>query len=264
MSGELPAADAALFYVSGPQGQLGPLPLVQILDYVARGQLPASAHFTYQGAPGWLVLDQTPAVASLLAQARERAAGAARQADDEQDQIFGALIRQSWDYFREHELASVVDEVLIGAVITSTLDNGFCLIDLTSSGEHHFLRFEQLETRARIVFQLRHLTPGLLASKVLGHNASVVIGYGEPVADFGRIWQALKAELKSGYIQSAEPGTITVDADVTAGYIYVQVDMFWRVSDYVKPDLAVDHALLQRHIGATVNALRKYLRGRFA
>jgi hypothetical protein len=231
---------------------------------VLRGQLQTNASFSFQGAPGWLRLDQSPPAMQLVEEARGRQQQSSRAADDAQDEVFAGLIRQSWDYYQEHEIASVVDEVLIGAVITSTLDNGFSLIDINSSGERHFLRFENLQSRGRIIFQLRHLTPGLLASKVLGHSASVVVGYGEPVADFGRIWQAFKAEVKSGYIQNAEPGTISVDADVTAGYIYVQVDMFWRVSEYVRPDLSVDYGMLTKHVGASVHALRKYLKGRIS
>lgn len=264
MADDFPPFEAPVFFVSGPSGQLGPLPLLTALEYVANGQLPLDCRVSFQGASGWWKLDQVRGVPEALQTLRERQNAAARQADEDHDRVFGKLIKQSWAYYQEQERATVVDEVLIGAVITGTLDNGYSLIDITSSGNNHYLRFEQLQSRARILFQLQHLTPGLLSSKVLGHNASVVIGYGEPVAEFGRVWQALKAEMKSGYIQSAEPGTITVDADVAAGYVYVQVDMFWKVDDYVNPELRVDYALLTQHIAATVNALRKYLRGRLA
>lgn len=251
----LPPHDQPIFYVSSAGGPVGPMPLATIIEHVAAGRVAPDASFSFQGGAGWMALTAHPETNALLAAAR-------KSKDDAHDRIFGQLVKKSWEYHHGHERASVLDEVLIGAVITSTLDNGFSLIDLRSTGDHHHLRFEQLQSRARIVFQLRHLTPGLLASRVLGHQASVIIGYGEPVADFGRVWQALKAEYKSGFIQNAEPGTITVDADVTAGYVYVQVDMFWQVNDYVKDDLAIDYALLTSHVGSTVHALRKYLRGR--
>ncbi|MBX7190500.1 MAG: hypothetical protein K1X94_00495 [Sandaracinaceae bacterium] len=250
-----PPPDQALFFVPGPQGPFGPITLHAIVDHVVHGRLPPDVTFTYQGATGWLSIASEPGARRLLDERRVAL-------DDERDRVFGALVKKSWEYFHQEERATLIDEVLIGAVITSTLDNGFSLIDLRSTGEHHHLRFEELKSRARIVFQLRHLTPSLLASRVLGHQASVIVGYGEPVAEFGRVWQALKAEYKSGFIANPEPGTITVDADVTAGYVYVQIDLLWNIDDYVHADLSVDYGLLTTHVGSTVHALRKYLRGR--
>lgn len=262
MSVPLPPPDAPAFYASAPSGQMGPLSLTAILTEVAQGRLGEDVPIFFQGAPGWMRLADHPELFARLQAEREKSVAAYREADEARDKIFVSLIKDSWDYYQEHERSSQVDEVLVGALIASTLDNGFSLIDLNSDGGNHHLRFESLQNRSRMIFRITHLTAGLVASRVMGQRASIVIGYGEPVPDFGRVWQALKAEYKSGYIQSAEPGTITVDADVTAGYIYVEVDMYWQVDRYVKPDLAIDYPLLTSHVGATVNALRKYLHGR--
>lgn len=251
----LPPPEHPVFFVPGPTGPVGPMTLHAIVDHALHGRLPADVAFTYDGAKEWFSLPAEP-TAQRLALERRHAI------DEERDRVFGSLVKKSWEYFHQQERATLIDEVLVGAVITSTLDNGFSLIDLRSSGESHHLRFEELQSRSRIIVQLRHLTPTLLASRVLGHQASVIIGYGEPVADFGRVWQALKAEYKSGFITNAEPGTITVDADVTAGYVYVQIDLLWNIDDYVQPDLTVDYALLTTHVGSCVHALRKYLHGR--
>jgi len=43
----------------------------------------------------------------------------------------------------------------------------------------------------------------------------------------------------------------------------VQVKLFLKVEDYVDAEYDIDYAALGRHFGATVHALRKYLRGRF-
>lgn len=262
MSVPLPPPDAPAFYASTASGQVGPLSLTAILSEVAQGRLPDAVPVFFQGAPGWIPLVEHPELRALLQAEREKSMAAYRAEDEARDAIFVSLIKGSWDYFHEHERSSQVDEVLVGALVTSTLDNGFSLIDLNSDGGHHHLRFENLQNRSRIIFRVTHLTAGLVASRVMGQRASVVIGYGEHVPDFGRVWQALKAEYKSGYIQSAEPGTITVDADVSAGYVYVQVDMYWQIDRYVKPDLAIDYALLTSHVGATVSGPRKYLHGR--
>jgi len=241
----LPAGDAPAIHVQTAQGQL-PAAL-------AAGRLPPDAVIWYQGLAGWMRISEHPELGSPRG-----------QADDEQDRIFGELVKDSWAYFREHELAGHIDEVLVGAIITSALDNGYSLIDLNSDGTHHYLRLEQIQgDHSRLVFQLAHLTPGLVAAKVLGQRMSVVVGYGERMADFGRIWQALKAEFKSGYVQNPEPGTITVDGDVASGYVYVQVDLYLDVKNYVGEAYAIDYQRLNRDVGATMNALKKYLRGRF-
>ena len=59
------------------------------------------------------------------------------------------------------------------------------------------------------------------------------------------------------------PGTITVDGDVSSGYVYCQVDLYLELERYIRGDYAIDYTLLASHIGATTHALRKYLRGRF-
>lgn len=214
--------------------------------------LPPDAMIWFQGLAGWIRGLDHPEL------------GGRGSSDDEQDRIFGGLVKSSWDYFREHEMAGHLDEVMVGAIITSTLDSGYSLIDINSDGSNHYLRFEAIGgDRSRMVFQLSHLTAGLVAAKVLGQRMSAVIGYGEHQADFGRIWQALKAEFKSGYVQNPEPGTITVDGDMASGYVYVQVDLYLDIKNYVGDGYAINYARLNQDVGATVNALRKYLRGRF-
>ena len=261
----LPPGDTPAIFVRGPAGQVGPMTGQQLLQQIVQGSMPDSVAIWYQGMPDWIAASGHPAFAALIAQHRPPGGdpyAAARAADDEHDRVFAGLVKASWDWYNENLFSSQIDEVLLGAIITCTLDNGFSLIDLRSDGGYHFLRFENMQTHARIVVQVKHLTSGLMASKVLGQRASVVIGYGERVQDFQRIWQAIKAEYKSGYIQSPEPGTISVDADVASGYVYVQIDMYWNIEEYVKPDYNIDYGLLTKHIGATVHALGKYLRGR--
>ena len=170
----------------------------------------------------------------------------------------------SWDYLSEHRFATHIDEVFLGAVITSTLDVGYSLIDISSDGTHHYLRFENLDDKSRIVVRLTHITGSLAVSKVLGQRASAVIGYGEKVGNISKVMSAIRAEMKSGYIRDPEPGTITVDGDLNSGYVTCQVDLFLDIDAYVARDYTIDHDKLATHIGATTHALRKYLRGRFA
>ncbi len=184
--------------------------------------------------------------------------------DDRLDGVFSKLVEASWDYQEDHVFAGHIDEVFVGAIITSTLDNGYSLIDLTSDGQHHYLRFERLGEGDRIIVRFTHLTPDLATAKVLGQRASVVVGYGEKVKNFTSVWKALKAEYKSGFLTGDTPGTISVDGDMKSQYVYVQVPLFLCLDDYVSRAYDIDYPRLQEHLGSSVHALRKYLRGRFA
>lgn len=277
----LPPSNAPAIFVGTAQGQLpGPIPLDTLVQQLAAGQLPPDAAIWHEGLPGWVRVADHPELRDRLAAARggggapppppqmpggiTPATNAPRLSDDEMDRRFGSLIKASWDYYHANQFAHHVDEVFIGAVITSTLDNGYSLIDLNSDGSNHFLRFQQMQEGNRLIYQLRHLASSPAEAKVLGHIASVTIGYGERSATAGRLWNALKAEFKSGYIQSAEPGIITIDADIESGYIYGQIDLYWNIGDYVDDHYHANFPKLTEHIAVTVNALRKYLRGRMA
>lgn len=268
----LPPADAKAIYVGTQQGQNGPMTLDMLLFGITSGQIPRDASIWYEGLASWVRLAEHPELRARLdggqpappppAPAPPLAPLGGGRTDDELDREFVGLIKGSWDYFNANLFANHVDEVFIGAVITGTLDTGYALIDLTSDGSNHFLRFQNMQDQTRILYQLRHLARSPAEARVLGHIASVTVGYGERVNNLGRIWGAVKAEYKSGYLQSAEPGTVTIDADLESGYIYAQVDMYWNISDYVDDHYQADFPKLGGHIAASVHALRKYLHGR--
>lgn len=181
---------------------------------------------------------------------------------EELEKVFVSLVDFSWKKYNETVQNTHIDELLVGAVIASTVEQGYSLIDLNSDGVNHYLRFEHLPSKQRLIFQLANLSEDLVTAKVLGRLARVTIGYGQMVQNAGAIWQALKAEVKSGFIDASEPGVITVDADMASGYIYVQVPLILDVDSYFTSGYEVNYAQLQSHIGATVHSLAKYLQGR--
>ena len=276
----LPQPTAPAIFVGTQQGQLpGPISLEALVQQVTAGQIPPDAAIWYEGLPNWVRLTEHPELrerlnagggaappppAASMPAANLPATNLPNLSDDEMDRRFGDLIKGSWAYYNANQFAHHIDEAFIGAVITSTLDNGYSLIDLNSDGTNHFLRFQQMQEGQRLLYQLRHLARTPAEAKVLGHIASVTIGYGQRSGDINRLWSALKAEFKSGYIQTAEPGTITIDADMGSGYVYAQVDMYWNITDYVNDHYEADYPKLTEHIAVTVNALRKYLHGRMA
>lgn len=188
---------------------------------------------------------------------------APRVATEELDAAFVRLVEQSWDRHFDHFAAAHVDEVFLGAVIASTVELGWALIDLSSDGTHHYLRFENLDRKDRVVFRLTHLTGDLASARALGHRCRVVVGYGDRVPSFTSVLAALKSEFKSGLLDADEPGVITTDVDIAGQYVYCQVGLYLDLNDYVARDFAVDGTRLTADLGAALFALRKYLTGRF-
>jgi hypothetical protein len=84
------------------------------------------------------------------------------------------------------------------------------------------------------------------------------------VKNTASVFNAFKSEFKSGFMDAREPGVITFDADLTAGYIYTQVPLLLNLDQYFGENFEVKYDLLQQHLGATVHSLKKYLNGRLA
>mgnify|MGYP000035023173 CR=1 FL=1 len=183
--------------------------------------------------------------------------------DVRMDAIFDDLMQATHDYREAHEFASCIDEVFLGAVITAGLDAGRALTDLTSDGTHHFLRFVSPDDGSRVLLRVTHLTGNLTTSRVQGHMASVVVGYGERMARFAEIWASLGEAGRSGIVPRDTPGALVIDGDVASQYVYVQVRLYLRIDDYVQRDWSIDYDRLSEHISACVRALRIHLHGRF-
>ena len=263
---QLPRPDEVAIHVHTSAGaSVGPLSRRQLAAKVGT-ELAATDHVWWEGLSGWTPISQ---VGGLLDDIGEKKSpGGARKAGESEadyyERVFGDLIKGSWDYLTEHSFSAHIDEVFLGAVITAVLDTGYSLIDISSDGTHHYLRFQKMDDQSRLIFRLTHLTSSLALSKVLGQRASVIVGYGERIGNAGSIMSAIRAEYQSGYINNPEPGTITVDGDLNTGYVYCQVDMYWTIDDYVNASYEIQYTKLAEHIRASTHALRKYLRGRFA
>lgn len=276
---ELPGADKVAVHVHANEQTIGPLSRRQLKAKLDAGEIAGDDTFWFDGMADWAEIAQFPDLVDVPEAASPAPAPAAAggapgygadgkadspEEDDALDAVFGELVKRSWEYHEDHRFSSHVDEVFLGAIITACLDGGWSLIDLTSDGTHHYLRFEEMEGHTRAIVRFTHLTPALATARVLGQRASVVIGYGEKTRNFTAVWKAIQAEYKSGLLSGNTPGTISVDGDMNSQYVYCQVPLYMNIDDYVARDYAVDHHKLTRHFDATLNALRKYLRGRFA
>ncbi len=182
----------------------------------------------------------------------------------ELENTFIELVDHSWKRHNEYLENRRTDDILVGGVIAAMVEDGHSLIDLTSDGTAHYLRFENFENKQRLIFRLSNRTEQLVAARVLGRHADVVIGYGEQVSNVGKLWQTLKSEIKSNLLVTGEPGVITTDADMTAGYLYVQVPLILDIDTYFDDANNINNDLIRQHINATVFSLRKYLHGRLS
>jgi hypothetical protein len=253
---------------ASPEGNKGPFDRARMEALLASGAINAQSWIWRQGMENWTQLGASGdfAAASAPVAAPAGAPAGLVSDDDALDALFIGQVKKSWAQLNRRKVASQVDEVVVGAVITGVLDAGYSLIDLGSDGNNHNLRFEDVKTGARVIFQMRHTSASAVVAEVLGAHAEVTVGYGERVRDFGKIMGALRQEMKGGFIHEPDPGVLTIDGDISSQYVYVQVNLIWDLKDYLDPKnpYKVIYPKLSQDLSASIHALRKYLRGRFA
>ena len=295
----MPEPQQLVHWLDANGNQVGPEPFETVRQRVQAGQIPATTPIWWEGAAEWTPFGSAagdtpvggaPAGAAVATTASE--ALMSGMTDQQLDDEFIGLIGRSWEMYKETELATSIDEAMLGGIITALVDCGFVLIDLETAGAwaamaaaggtgttttatggvdvgstatsaHHQLRFEEPETHARVTVAVQHLTPDVASAKMIGHRASAILGYGERVPNFSQVGQALRQEVQSTFVVSPEPGTVTFDADLSSGYVYAQVDLLLELDRYVADDLAVDHDLLRRHLASVVYTMKTFVRTRF-
>ena len=87
---------------------------------------------------------------------------------EELEQVFVSLVDRSWKRYNEQLYNKTMDDLLVGTVIATTVEVGYSLIDLTSDGQRHYLRFEHLPSKERLIFELTNMSEDLVTAKVLG------------------------------------------------------------------------------------------------
>ena len=198
---------------------------------------------------------------------------------------FVSLVENSWKIHQQYYWNNSVDEILIGAVIRQNLDNGYLLIDLKSERPYnyyasqgadpsansyiqpinkHYLRFENSKDKSRLVYELDRITTDLTDSRVLGQLSRITIAYGEKTSKGDQIWQTMKQELKTTLIDTSEPGIITFDVELKAGYVYASVSIILDINEYNKDKMIgnIDYDKLGSHMEAVIHSLKKALRGK--
>ena len=256
-------------WVDAAGQQQGPAPLSTVVEQVKAGRLARSTHVWWNGAANWTPIDQLGLDLGQTVAASASAALMSGMSDQELDDAFIGLVGRSWEMYKETEFATSIDEAMLGGVITALVDCGFVLIDMETasvwagaSGSHR-LRFEEPADHSRVNVSLQHLTPDPAVAKMIGHRAQAVIGYGQRVPEFSKVGNAIKQELKSSFVVSPEPGTVTFDADITSGYVYAQIDLLMEIERYVDEHLDVDHELLRKHVASVIYTMKTFIQARF-
>lgn len=208
------------------------------------------------------------------------------ETNDKLEAEFVSLVKKSWKTHQVYFWNNSVDEILIGAVVNASLEKGYLLIDLVSERPYnyyarasasdptatgylapintHLLRFEDPKDNSRLLYQLERITTELAETRVLGNLAKVTIGYGKKADNFNQVVDSLKQDFKSSFVDTTEPGIITLDAEMISGYVYAKVPIIVNISDYnIDNKLGnIDYDKLDYHLQSVVHSLRKYLMGR--
>jgi hypothetical protein len=174
---------------------------------------------------------------------------------------FTQLVSDSWKRWNEWEVARRADDIALGATITSFVTSGWKLIDIESDGTAHLVRFQS--GTDRLVFSITALSEDPVRAKALGRLIRVEVGYGVRAQNFGHVKDALKQEMKSSFIANAnEPGVITMDGDLSSGYVYATVPLILDLNDYF--DGIIETRPIAGDLYSAVHSLNKYLQGRLA
>lgn len=185
------------------------------------------------------------------------------QAAEANEARFSALAAASWKRHNAWEYSRRADDVALGATITSYVSSGWRLIDLESDGTSHLVRFQAANTPDRLLVRLVALCEDPVRARALGRLVQVEVAYGVRAANFAAVKQAIKDELKSSMIaNSSEPGVITIDGDLSSGYVYASVPLILDLDDYF--DGFTPKASLAGDLYTAVHSLHKYLSGRLA
>lgn len=198
---------------------------------------------------------------------------------------FVDLAKESWLIDQMFFWNDCIDEMMIGYVITSSLDKGYTLLEITndscqnaystdlntkmdttkshlkSSVACHYLIFENNSDKTRLIYKLERIARDIFETKVFGQLSRITIGYGEKYNNARQVQEAIDKEFDEIYINPIEPGIITLHPDEKSGYVYAQVSMILNISRYDKYDQPgkIDLNKLDYDIASILYSLKNYL-----
>lgn len=174
--------------------------------------------------------------------------------DAELDELFETMVADSRTRHQRLDWASKLDDVALGAVIASSLADGYALIDLHALAQSHQARFEHPDSHERLIIEIDSLGPASTGGELLGQHGYVTVGLGRKV----RIEDMVDDDPISD-----QPGVIAIECDAESGYAYSTVDLIWEFDELLDVDRTLDTDAVMRRVSAAEHALRKHWVDRF-
>lgn len=169
---------------------------------------------------------------------------------------FEQLIKDSWKLVEKEHAATYVDEVFIGGLVSTMLESGHALFDVSSTGDNHNMMFENLGNQDRVIIQIRHESNALAEAKTLGHRMQFTCGYGMRAKKMGKLISSSWRESLSGALDDI--GSIMYD--VQGNYLFASMPLYIKADDYVDMDtLTPDFEKMAGDISAITEKLKEFV-----
>ncbi|AAB99285.1 hypothetical protein MJ_1279 [Methanocaldococcus jannaschii DSM 2661] len=173
------------------------------------------------------------------------------------DKRFIELIKKGWKLKNEENKATYIDEVFLGAIITTLTDNGYVLMDIASNGNFHYFMFEHLESWDRIKIVAEVLPHSLTDVKVIGARMFIEFSYGVMIKG---IPPSLFGLGLKGYLSQMLSNIGSIRYEYDGYYTFVNCATYLLINDYIDFDtLTIDWEKLNNDINAIISSLAKYL-----
>ncbi|HJH29282.1 MAG TPA: hypothetical protein C5S51_06260 [Methanosarcinaceae archaeon] len=170
---------------------------------------------------------------------------------------FKQLIKDSWKLAEEEQAATYIDEVFIGGVVSTMLESGHALFDMSSTGDYHNMMFENLDNQDRIIIQVRHENNALAEAKTLGHRMQFTCGYGMRAKKIGKLVSSSWRESLSGSL--GDIGSIMYD--VQGNYLFASMPLYIIADDYVDLDtLMPDFDKMAEDLSEIMEKLKEFVK----
>jgi len=169
---------------------------------------------------------------------------------------FEQLVKDSWKLAEEEHAATYMDEVFVGGLVSTMLESGHALFDVSSTGDYHNMLFENLDTQDRVIIQVRHSSNALAEAKTLGHRMQFTCGYGMRAKKMGKLISSRWKESLSDAL--GDIGSIMYD--VQGNYLFASMPLYIIADDYVDPDtLMPDFDKIADHVSVVTKKLKEFV-----
>ncbi|MBW6471302.1 MAG: hypothetical protein K0A90_08810 [Methanosarcinaceae archaeon] len=170
---------------------------------------------------------------------------------------FEQLIKDSWKLAEEEHAATYIDEVFIGGLVSTMLESGHALFDISSTGDYHNMMFENLGNQDRVVIQIQHTSNALAEAKTLGHRMQFTCGYGMRAKKIGKLISSSWRESLSSLL--GDIGSIMYD--VQGNYLFASMPLYIKADDYVDlGTLVPDFERIAEDMSAIMEKLKEFVK----